>query len=542
MVHARLICGLLALLAGVSAGSTAQLQPSNPDSALLSILNQLQGTPLALKDAKKHLLEASPSVRSAEAAVAAARGAVRRERGSFDPELSLLWDYADQKQPSASFFAGASLLHTVEATGSAGLNWDLPFGTRIEASLSAVRLNTNSSFAFLTPQYTALGTLTLRQPLLRGFGVASRKSLASTEQLLESAQSRYDQEALFVTTQVENIYWDLYAGERDYAVQKLTRDRAAAFLKDTELRAQAGLVGPNQVANARTFLAEQEILLLDREEQLDGLSDQLAVVIGVRPAGGQSRFIATDQPADVPLVEETDVLVEEAFRRNLELRAAKADIEARRALARAASWEALPSVDFVGSLGGNGLAGTAHDVVFGSDTLRTAVGGGFGDAISQVVSRDFPTWRVGLEVSVPLGFRRGLGEEDRLEAEVVIAEQRYVAEQRILEAEVRAGCRELQHGRRRLNAAREGVVAAQEQVRIGLIEFQNGRSTAFELVRLGADFAVAQQRYSQALVRSAKAAASLRQLTSGAYGGEARNHSIVSEIRVSTVSKTQLCY
>ena len=66
-----------------------------------------------------------------------------------------------------------------------------------------------------------------------------------------------------------------------------------------------------------------------------------------------------------------------------------------------------------------------------------------------------------------------------------------------------------------LTAAKEGVDAAQEQVRIGLIEFENGRSTAFELVRLGADFAVAHERYSQALVRSAKAAANLRQLTSG---------------------------
>ena len=59
--------------------------------------------------------------------------------------------------------------------------------------------------------------------------------------------------------------------------------------------------------------------------------------------------------------------------------------------------------------------------------------------------------------------------------------------------------------------------AAQEQVRIGLIDFYNGRTTAFELVRLGADFATAQQRYSQALVRTAKAAAILKQLTSGAY-------------------------
>ena len=61
--------------------------------------------------------------------------------------------------------------------------------------------------------------------------------------------------------------------------------------------------------------------------------------------------------------------------------------------------------------------------------------------------------------------------------------------------------------------------AAQEQVRIGVIEFRNGRTTAFELVRLGADFAAAQQRYSQALVRSAKAAASLRLLTAGKYPG-----------------------
>jgi len=61
------------------------------------------------------------------------------------------------------------------------------------------------------------------------------------------------------------------------------------------------------------------------------------------------------------------------------------------------------------------------------------------------------------------------------------------------------------------------VAAAQEQVRIGLINFRNGRSTAFELVRLAADFAQAQQRYSRELVRNAKAAATLKQLTSGGY-------------------------
>jgi len=84
---------------------------------------------------------------------------------------------------------------------------------------------------------------------------------------------------------------------------------------------------------------------------------------------------------------------------------------------------------------------------------------------------------------------------------------------------VRTSHRELSNGQSRLEAATEGVRAARDQVRIGLVQFENGRSTAFELVRLAADFAVAEQRYSQALVRSAKAAAELKQLTSGAYPG-----------------------
>jgi outer membrane protein TolC len=144
-------------------------------------------------------------------------------------------------------------------------------------------------------------------------------------------------------------------------------------------------------------------------------------------------------------------------------------------------------------------------------------GGSFGDVLQQVTKRKYETWSVGLEVNVPIGWRSGLGEKDRLDANVFGAEQRYIEQSRMLADQVRSTCRELWHGKVRLKAARDGVEAAQEQVRIGLIEFHNGRLTAFELTRLGEDFAVANQQYSAALVRTAQAAATLRQLTSGAY-------------------------
>jgi len=498
-------------------GQTFRTNLANPDSALQTILAGLEGTPLSLQNGVESALINATSVRGAEAAYFSARGASRREAGAFDPELFFAFNRFYQEQPTASFFAGATVLSTTQNTARGGLRMSLPTGTSLEASLNTISLETNSVFANLNPQYTAYGSLSLRQPLLGGFSVSGNKNSAKADRESDAAKARYDQEVLATSTQVEQDYWDLYAAERDYAVQKLTRDRADAFLKDTETRARTGLIGPNQVANARTFLAEQEILLLDREELLDRLSDALSALIGKRPDAGKTRLIAVDSPPDDFPIPDVDVLVAQAMDKNLGIQAAKADVEARRALSRAAFWEALPQVDLVASLGGNGLAGGAKDVIFNGDTLTTTRGGTVGDAMGQALKRQFPAWSVGVELSLPIGLRSGLGEEDRLDAELVIAEQQQVQLTRTLEEEVRGSCRELFNGQRRMKAAKEGVNAAQEQVRIGLIEFQNGRTTAFELVRLGADFAVAQQRYSQALVRSAKAAANLRQLTSGAY-------------------------
>ncbi len=499
--------------------SFAQTQV-DPDSALQVILSEVKGMPLSLESAKQSALKNATSVRTAEAAYLAAQGTVRRESGLFDPSLFFSWNYLDQETPSASFFAGAEVLKTQQTKYSGGLRMDLPIGTELELSLNAVRLKTNSAFAFLNPEYNSYGSLNIRQPLLRGFNVSARKQLTSAEKLMEAEKARYDQAVIAVGSKVELAYWDLFAAERYYAIQKLSRNQAEAFLKETEIRAKAGLVGPNQVANAKTFLAEQELLLLDREEQLDSKSDQLTSLIGLRPESGMQRFIPIDEPSRSFTVEEVDVLVEQTLKNNLDLKAIQNEIDAAKNLADAAAWEALPQLDIVGSLAGSGLGGKPQDVIFGGDTLRTATSGSFNNAVSQVLKRDYPTWSIGVEINIPIGFRSGLGEKDRLEAFYFSVQQRYVELSRALEEQVRFNYRELFNRERRMLAAKTSVEAAQEQVRIGLIEFHNGRTTAFELVRLGAEFAAAQTRYSEELVRTVKAAANLNQLISGGYTNE----------------------
>jgi outer membrane protein TolC len=403
----------------------------------------------------------------------------------------------------------------LETTSSeAGARMTLPLGTELTVSVEAVRTKTNSTFTTLVPQYDAVGQIEIRQPLLAGFGPAAHDGVAAAEQSVESAQAQRDDTLLAVEATAEMTYWDLYAAVRDYAVQQIIYDRARRLVVEAETRARVGLVGPDEVANARVFLAEQEQAVLDQQQRLDGISDQLASLMGRRPEAGEPRFLAVeDPPREIP-VEDQDALVTQALHTNLALQSAERDVESLRARERGAHWDALPQLDLFATLGGNGLSGTGQEVTFGGQTFQTDINGGYGDALGQVLGRDYPAWSAGVEFSLPIFRREGVGERDRLRAEVARSEQRYLATARNLEQRVRAGHRELANGKARLEAARRGVDASQEQVRIGLLEFSNGQVTAFELVRLGADLAAAQQRYSQALVRTAKAQAEIRYLTS----------------------------
>ena len=331
---------------------------ASPDSALKLALASIEGTPLSLGEAVQAALEKATSVRDADAAFRAARGAARRERGVFDPELFASTNRREEDQPAAPLFSRATVLHNKETTTTGGARVTLPFGTQLSVSLDAVRFESDSAFSALSPQYDATGTLSVRQPLLKGFGPGAWGERSAVNRELEAARARLEDATLAVRSGTERSYWDLYAAERDLAVARLIRDQAAALLSQAELRNKAGLVGPNQVANARVFFAEQEQTVMDREESLDRISDQIASLMGARPPGGSARYRPTDEPPGDFAVPDQDSLVSRAMAKNHGLRAAERDVAAARARHIKARWNAYPQLDFVGTLGGKGLAGT----------------------------------------------------------------------------------------------------------------------------------------------------------------------------------------
>jgi outer membrane protein TolC len=486
---------------------------ARPDSAIARVAESIEGDRLSLEDALARGIENATRLKEAEAFESATKGTVRREKGIFDPILFADMERAGIDQRATSPFEGAEVLENESTNFSAGARMKFSFGTELEASLDATKFETNSTFATVNPEYDALGNVRLRQPLLKGLGPGTRLDLSSAERLSESAEAATRDARHGVLSDVESTYWDLYAAVRDHSVQLLIVERARAFVEETETRASSGLIGPGQIANAQVFLAQQELAAIDSEENLDRISDRLASLIGERPPSGL-RFRPEDEPPQTYSIGDEDEAVAQAFEANEALQSFERAVESLRASYKGSRWNALPQLDFLGAIGGTGLAGTGRDVSFGDEVFPSNIRGDFDDSVDQVMNRDFPTWSLGLEMTFPIGLREDRGERDRLHGLTMQGEQQLEARRRQLEEDVRARHREVSNGARRVDVARTGVDAAAEQVRVGIIQYRSGMTTAFELTRLAEDYALAEQQLSQALVRTAKSAAALRQLLS----------------------------
>jgi len=198
---AALAC--LALLAAVRPAGAADLVEANPDSTLTLTLERIEGVPIGLEDAQRQALVQATSVREAQASMLAARGSLRHESGAFDPELFLKADRVHTNLATGSPFSGgdslpsgASLLRTTQTTASTGARVTLPTGTELSASINTTKLETNSSFALVNPEYDAAGVLSVRHPLLKGFGPGTSGDRSAAARDYEAAHARYEDAVL----------------------------------------------------------------------------------------------------------------------------------------------------------------------------------------------------------------------------------------------------------------------------------------------------------------------------------------------------------
>lgn len=129
--------------------------------------------------------------------------------------------------------------------------------------------------------YNADTTLTLSQPLLRGFGRnVTRRALSSAELRRKDADRQQTIAEHQVTVDVVATYYRVVSQQAFVDVARLSVDRARRLRDASEAKLDAGLVSQLDVLRAQQLVTQSEIQLFDAQAAIEDARDSLRFLMG----------------------------------------------------------------------------------------------------------------------------------------------------------------------------------------------------------------------------------------------------------------------
>lgn len=453
--------------------------------------NQLS---LTLEQAIEMALKNNNDIDASKNNVQIAEFNLRGARGIYDPLIEGESYYDSTSTPTASLIGGAvngSVTQT-RFFGSMGVSGFNPIygGGTYALRFDSSRTQTSNTNATLNPQFPSLLTFTYTQPLFRNFRFDdNRRLIEIAKKNLSLSDSQFRQRAIDVITAVEQAYWNLAFGLRNLQVQLDAVKDARTQLESNQRLVASGVLPPIDLvaANAQITLFEQAVFVA--QEEVTRTENALkALMLAERTDVEWSRPITPVSPINLePPKIGLEIAVAEALKGRPEIVQFEASAEINKIDERYYRDQTKPQIDLVGSYTAQGLAGTVTPN--GVGRVPENLIGGYGSSLGNLAALDYPSYRVGVVISLPWGnttakanLGRTLVESNR------IANQRAQAEQTI-ELEVRNALQALRSAEARLAAAiatrdsfEQLAESEQRQFRAGTTTFYRVQARQIELV------------------------------------------------------------
>ncbi len=267
----------------------------------------------------------------------------------------------------------------------------------------------------------------IRRPLLQGYGVeynriAGPGAIPGFNQgvLLarinsDIALATFEGNVRNLVSDVETAYWELYFAYRNLETAVQGRDGALKMWQRVNALYHEG-ASPGGEASAEAQAREQYFIFRSTAEQalsqLYQVESKLRYMMGIAATDG--RLIRpADDPTTAKISFDWSQVQSEAMCRSVEIREARWRVKQRELELIAAKNYLLPRLDLDARYRWNGL-GT--DLV---DRGNSSISGG---AIDNLASGQFQDWHLGIQGSIPIGFRKQKDGVDN--AELALARDR----------------------------------------------------------------------------------------------------------------------
>jgi len=435
----------------------------------------------------------------------------------FDPALvgQLNWNHQTAPQPEFQSY-GANALVTNATTANAGVQQGFSTGAQVSFNFNNNHQNLNSLPVSYNPFTGSSLGLTVTQPLLRGFGQSLNRRFIRIAGIQQKISSLLFQQQLIVTVYgVVRLYTDLLALYEDVKVKEETLALAQKLYDDTKAQVEEGTLAPVELTRANASVFSSRQALIDARGLLE---EQEAIVKNVLTKSGngdpeveQARLIPTDSltiPASENVRPVQDLMNDAIHRPDvgqagLQLQSLQIGLAGARNAVR-------PEVDLVGVAQNNGLAGPVNPF---APSPTPVLAGGYGSVLDQIFTRKFPTYGIGLQVTLPIHNRIAEGDLARDEWQVRQAEVRLQQFRNQARLEVEDALIAMRRARSSYEAAEQARKLQQESLEAEQAKFEVGASTSFFVIQY--ESLLAQSKLTEVAAKSAyvKAKAALARAT-----------------------------
>ncbi len=355
------------------------------------------------------------------------RQGVEAALAAFDTQLrsNVFWEKVDTPQNIAGLFEEfrpsvfeadmGTFQAQLQKTAATGGTWTVRHNVRYELNNQPVfDPDTGVGSRRFASDWNVNLEAEMRQPLLQGAGAQFNRiagpgavpgaygGVVLARINTDIALADFEAGVRDAVADVENAYWELYFAYRNLDAVVAGRDAALTTWRRVHALYQIGARGGEAETEAQA--REQYFQFRNAVEQalhrLYTAEAKLRYMLGLAATDG--RLIRpADEPTSAKVVFDWHDALGEALVRNAELREQKWVVKRREMELIASKNFLLPRLDAVGRYRWLGM---------GNDLLGGGTSSDFRDADSSayavMTGGDFQEWQLGLEFSMPLGFRR----------------------------------------------------------------------------------------------------------------------------------------
>ena len=447
------------------------------------------------------------------------QGSIAQTNGSavpvYDPAITGQLNFTHQTTPEISTnTTGSATLVTGTTLFNAGLQQGFASGAQVNLNFNNAHTSINSLTSGFNPYTSSALGVTATQPLMRGFGANLNRRfirIAGNEQKITSLL--FQQQLIVTVYGVIRLYTDLVALTEDEKVKQETVSLAEKLLSDVKAQVEEGTLAQVEMtrANAQVFSTRQDLINARglREEQEAIFKNVITRRGNEDPEVANARIIPTDT-LTIPATDDIRPMQEltaEALSHRPDLGQARLQIDNSRIGLQGARSLTKPQLDLVGIMQNNGLAGQSNPF---NALGAPALAGGYGSVLEQILSRNYPTYGVGVQMTLPIHNRIAEADLARDEIQVKQAEIRLRQLQNQARLEVEDALIAMRRARASYEAASEARRLQEESLSAEQAKFEVGSSTSFFVIQY--ESLLAQARSTEVAARSSygKAKAALQ--------------------------------